>query len=578
MSDTSIDTSCTVTNHAGKPVVVLDAFTSATNVTNKSSSKGYQQTLKILSLAGGGQIIADGATGTVTLNDTRTDSNGNVLPNYLYQLLISEPASLFPVMNVGEALSFITTPMSYPPVTVTAAAAKNMSLAFVFCQNLMAYPGSSLATGFVQAMANAQNQPTVTGMMQVIAAYFNTTKSFQGLDFPSYLAVSTYMNAFAWTWGLDATAQPGRTYWLYSSSDAAGATQSSTDNTSPGHGSVTIALKANAPNPADPTDPNSGYTITYQPSSGDSSTLSFNGGQFVDSTSEDVPSICLQGSYALKSLFTHQDGDNVLWPILVGNVGGTKVIGVSQEPADAFVQWLKSLVPKSFDDLVTSFMKIMSVVMAIDFIKTKLTAKKDKLEDDKTNENEGKDPDEEQQKESQSDSEEVEEEALVNNRGRAKRMGTDEDGKPNMEVPDEENVSSAAAESQTEYTSALKESTSDYYNASITETQTQIESLAEINMTPELENAEGNLVQAKQNLQEAEQTGEFSGVQNNLTEAKASINTSMENMNVSEDLQTEIKTSQETAQEYEDSAKDLEGETESVESGGEELPPEVDLP
>jgi hypothetical protein len=239
MATNDIDKSCTITNNAGKSVVVLDAYTSATNVANNAPQKGYQQTLKLLPLAEGGQVLANGATGTVTLNDTRTE-NGETEPNYLYQLLISEPQSLFPVLDVGVALQFESSPMSYPPVTVAAAAAKNMTLAFTFCQNLMAYPGSNLAKGFMQAMTAAQQQSKVSDMMQTIADYFNNTTGFKGLDFLSYLAVSTYMQSFAWTWGLAASGQPGRTYWLYASSDA-GQQQSGGSQTSPNHSSIRLS-------------------------------------------------------------------------------------------------------------------------------------------------------------------------------------------------------------------------------------------------------------------------------------------------------------------------------------------------
>jgi len=576
MTTSSIDTSCQVTNNAGTPVVVLDAFKSATYVANNSPQRGYQQSLKILPLADGSQTIADGATGTVTLNDTRTNAQGQTLPNYLYQLLISQPQSLFPVMNVGEAVSFATSPMSYPPIIVTAAAAKNMKLAFAFCQNIMAYPGSNLAKNFLTAMTNAQGQSSVTAMMQAIADYFNTTKGFQGLDFPSYLAVSTYIKSFAWVWGLDANGNPGRTYYLYSSASAGGQSSGSSSQTT--EGSIAIQLKSSAPNPADPTDPNSGYTITFTPSSGDPITLNFSNGQFVNDTSADVPPICLQGGYALKSVFTQNSSDNVLWPILVGNVNGTQVIGVSQAPEGsdgAFMTWLKSLVPKSFDDALNSFLKIMGVVMALDFIKTKLAGKKEKLEDDKANENGGADPNPQQQADADAAADQVGNNAQADQQGAAGHMGNGPDGQPNIDVPAEAALPQAQAAANDAYVDAVNEAQGDALQGSINEYDGQVKQLAEIEVNPQLEDAMGNLVDANQNLPDARQSGDFSDINASLADAKTNVNAAMENMDVSAEVQQQIEDSQAAAAEYEESADDLNDEAESTSGGDEEFEPEV---
>jgi hypothetical protein len=101
-------------------------------------------------------------------------------------------------MNAGEALDFAKDPLSYPPITVTAAAAKNMDLALTFCQNIQAYPTSGVAKNFATALAAAVKLPTVDAMLKAIADYFNSTKGFKGLDFPSYSAVSTFIRSFSW--------------------------------------------------------------------------------------------------------------------------------------------------------------------------------------------------------------------------------------------------------------------------------------------------------------------------------------------------------------------------------------------
>jgi hypothetical protein len=561
-STTTVNTSCQVANDSGQPVVIVDAYTSATNVAKKSAAKGYQQALKILPLSDGGQVLADGATDTVTLDDTRVSGN-QTLPNYLYQLLISKPLGLFPVMDVGEAVEFGS--LTYPPITVTQAAAANMTKAFTFAQNIMAYPGSKLATGFVAALGSAQGQTTPATMMQAVADYFNTTKSFQGLDFPSYLAVSTHMNAFAWTWGLDPSGQPGRTYYLYAQSDAGGGTSGKTPSS---QGDVALSLAGGTPAVSDPTDPNSGFTAVLTPASGPTVNLTFNQGQFVDDATVDVPTICLQGTYALKSTFTQQSTDNVLWPVLVGTVNGVKVIGVSQAPEDSSQSWLKSLMPKSFNDVLEDFLKIMGVAMAIDFLKQKLAGKKESLENAEVNENAGRPPSPEQQQQADDDADVEEEEALEVNRGRAARLGPDADGQP-VEVPDAADLPAAQVAGNADQAAALNEVQGDQLQGAINEFDGQARQLAEIEVNPPLEDAMGNLVNADQALPEARQSGDFSDVSVNLNDARVSINESVSQMGnaVSDEVKSQIADSQADAAEYEDAAETIEEQSDSVESG-----------
>ncbi|PWV94401.1 hypothetical protein DFQ01_13130 [Paenibacillus cellulosilyticus] len=568
MSTTSsVNTACKITNNAGKPVVVLDAYDSSTNVANNSPKKGYQQSLKILSLAEGGQVLSDGGTGTVTLNDTRTDSGGKTQPNYLYQLLISEPGSLFPVMNVGEALDFDS--MGYPPVTVTAAAAKNMSLAFTFCQHLMAYPTTDLAKNFQQALTDAQKEKTVDDMMKKIADYFNSTKGFKGLDFPSYLAVSTYLKAFAWKWGLDDDNKPGRTYWLYGA-PGADSVSSSDSKAAVNYGSITLSRPASASETADPSDPNSGYTITYSPESGDDKQMTFSAMQLLDDASVDTPSICLQLTFARRSQFTQDTQDTALWPVLVGTLNGVKVIGVSQKPEDAFVKWLKNLVPKSFNDLVNSFLKIMGIWMAYDFLKTKFAGKKDKLQDDKTNENKGKDPSDDQQSEADQSADDIGSEALDDERSDASRLDSDE-----IDVPDLDNLDEVVDNVNNYVVETLREITADNYNAMIEEYEFQLKELAQIEVNPSLEEAMGKLVEAKGNLEEAIDSGDFSSVKDSLGEVKTSVTDAIGDMDISAELQEQLKESQQAIDDFQETADEMDDAANDIENGEDPIEPEV---
>ncbi|MCR8577400.1 hypothetical protein [Streptomyces sp. Isolate_219] len=220
----------------------------------------------------------------------------------LYQLLIAKPKSLFPVKDGVASVDFGT--LTYPPVTASQDEAANMVKGYRFTQSLMAYPSSKLAKDFAATVQSAQQEKTPQAMEKAIADYFNTTKGYQGLTFPSYVCASTFVRSFAWQWGLGDDGSPGRTYWLYAASDAGHQPpqdSKESDADSPNHGSVQFTRKDDAPEPADPTDRNSGYTITYTSTDGDTKQLCFSDGQLVDDPHADVPPVCLQGGYGLKS-------------------------------------------------------------------------------------------------------------------------------------------------------------------------------------------------------------------------------------------------------------------------------------
>ncbi|MCY1004063.1 hypothetical protein OV079_00450 [Nannocystis pusilla] len=128
----TINTDCKITNSSGKSVVVLNAANSSTNVAKNSPQQGFLQDLKALPGQSGAVVLADGASDTFTLNGTYVDAQGDTKTAYIYDLLVSQPDSLFPVMAVGESLNFDS--LSYPAITVTADAAANMAKAMNFAR------------------------------------------------------------------------------------------------------------------------------------------------------------------------------------------------------------------------------------------------------------------------------------------------------------------------------------------------------------------------------------------------------------------------------------------------------------
>jgi len=542
----AVDQSCKITNNSGKAVVVLDAYTSATSTAQSTPQQGYQQDLKALPLTGGGQTLANGATGTVTLNDTRTDSTGKSAPNYVYQLLLSDPATLAPVTNAGETVSFKTSPWSYPEITATAAAAKNMGLAVAFCQNIMAYPSSTLATGFVTAMNAAQQQSSVTAMMSTIATYFNTTKGYQGVDFPSYVAASTYITSYAYAFGLGDDATPGRTYWLYASSDASGPGNSSSGTS---HGKIVFTRKTNAPSPADPADRNSGFTIEFTPASGSAKALTLSGGQYLDDTKSDTPAVALAGSYALRSQFTKKSDDTGLWPILIGMVDGVKVIGVSMDPAD---NPAGNSSPITLDTLIDWFLKAMGLWMALDFIKSKLSAKDDKLKDAEGNENEGKAPTQEQVSEIDTEVNADAQAQVADFNEAAAKIGSDVELNAEQMTDEEFNAQMDALVEQVRNLgeTANDNVAGDNYQAQIDEYGDNLGQLAEIGVNDSLEDAMGQLGTATDALPDATSSGEFSSVSDSLAGVKSSMATAIEELPVGQELAAQLQESQTTIDDW----------------------------
>ena len=73
-----------------------------------------------------------------------------------------------------------------------------------------------MAVAFQAVMTTAFESGTITAAEAKTADFFNTYPPFKGLDFPSYVAVSTWMQAYAYIWGMNAKGQPGQTFYIYS--------------------------------------------------------------------------------------------------------------------------------------------------------------------------------------------------------------------------------------------------------------------------------------------------------------------------------------------------------------------------
>ena len=71
---------------------------------------------------------------------------------------------------------------------------------------------------------------------------------------------------------------------------------------------------------ADPTDPDSGFDISYTPTGGSPTSLKFEQGQLID----DKGAIGLNGSFGFAGTFTSKKGDTTVWPIFSGTLVGRR--------------------------------------------------------------------------------------------------------------------------------------------------------------------------------------------------------------------------------------------------------------
>ena len=539
-------TTCQITNNSGDPIVIVDAF----NTDSASSAQCYAQTLKILPTNTGSQTLPNNATATITLNDTFT-YNGQQDPQHCYQLLISRPESLFPVMDVSEMLNFST--QTYPSVTVTAAAAKNMKLALNFQQSIMAYPTSSMATGFVQAMNQAASETSVTAMEQDIANFFNSTENYKGLDLDSYIAMASYLSTFAWLWGMaDDGKTPGRTYYIYKSAGDKG-------STSIGQVVFTQTAKTPAPN-----DHNSGFTITYTPTSGSSRTLYFNNNTLVNDLKADFPNFCVQGNFALKSTFTGNSSDNIIWPIFSGQISGEQVLLVSDAPSTES-WWQQHVSSKTWKDWLHMLMTVGSLGMMIEFFWKKVAGKKKKMQSDEANENKGKPLTEDQITDANNLANSVGEQTLAESQSTLNQLDS------GLQMPTTEAaLNNTLATAKQEQINVNNEMQADTYNGIIDEYTEQIDELAKIAVNPDIENAMNSLEKAQTEVNQGQETGDFDfgAIQSDLSSVDQSITkfTKTYQKNISETTKKQLEESQSEIADYEETIDNIEKNNEDIDN------------
>lgn len=311
---------CIITNKAPIDVIVLDACSADTSPTQEI----FQETLKVLPPEDKSSYIKANGSGNVLLDDQHKNDNGEEVDTTAYQLVIAKADCLYPVKATHSTRAHDSTKgiYYYPGVTIEVDDYTNMKSAEQFLQNIMAYPSYDLAEGFADACSQAKDAAN-TDTTDYVANFFAGTINYQKVKLNMLTAVTTYYDQFPYVW---ASYQGGKTYYLYSASDGIVAYE----------GSLQVTVPGVIPASSDKALP--GFSITFTDPKNVDMKIFFRKGKFIDTITEDVPSICLFGSFSLKSDLTNVATDKNLISVIVGRVGKKEVIGFDEKQKETVVK------------------------------------------------------------------------------------------------------------------------------------------------------------------------------------------------------------------------------------------------
>lgn len=355
-ADTVVSPAVSITNNAAAAVVPLDAYDPSTT---PSTNQLYELPLTIRATSTGSRTIDAGATATVPLDATRN----------LYDFLFARPADLFPVQNSALMQNVISG--AYPPLTIDAGSAAQAALAMRFYVQILAFPTSNLAVQYAQVLSNATaNAQSPEALDAAIAQFFQGTNNYQSLTLDAVVAAQTYTRGFAYVWAGFASDfssfNDNITFYLYS----AGTAPAGSNQAAPSSQGTLVLTKTSSAAVADPTDRTGGYTITYNPPSGTALPMSYVDGQFDSDPSADFPAIALRGSFLVKSSLTNLASDNVIIPVVSGQVNGVQVLGttIEQNTPSSPGFFYTFTHPQGFLGWLSVIGSVAGVLMTIDFL------------------------------------------------------------------------------------------------------------------------------------------------------------------------------------------------------------------
>jgi hypothetical protein len=324
----------------------------------------FEQGLKLLSTTSGAQSIAANSSGTVVLDDWH-DNNGVSTYTKLYDIIYAKPDTLFPIKSQGAILNHST--QDYTPVTVTNDEVNAMKQTEAFTQTIAAYPTSQLAQSYTAALQSTTNSATGSDDIDdKISAFFASTQQYQDVTLDTIIALKSYYDVFPMVW---AGYQSTKTYYFYSSDGSTVKANGSLVINIPS----TITLDKSLP----------GFSFTYTDANNNKKPLLYVNGQFVDDATSDVPNICLNGTFVLKSTLTKVDTDTMIIPILSGTIFSDQVLGydtpLSKDggDSDGWGGLYTLLHPKDAQGWLQLFLTFVGVVMGVDFVVKQLKTVKD---------------------------------------------------------------------------------------------------------------------------------------------------------------------------------------------------------
>lgn len=587
MADIQYNLNCEITNNSGEDIIVLDAHAEGDDF-----KIFYFQELPVIKFITGDSILSSGQSNTIKLTrQYKSSISGEMKPVGHYQLICASPRTLRPIAIIDEEILRHDNPRDFPPITVTKDDNEKMLKALQFSQTIGAFPGSDLAKDFVAAMKSTEKM-TLEDADATIEKFFKSTRNFTMLDHPAVMAFNTYTEAFAANWLPPLTKVPGQpekailpyntySYWLYSPKNMGGyndATGTKSPATSASCEGV-IAFKnykIHSGMIADPTDPCSGWDVVissdgYSKDGGSSARpLKFDHGQFVDQFS-DAPAIALKGCWTSKSTFTHDLTDTSFWPILVGTMNGVDVIGIPMHPEHAWDKFAKFWQHLTFKKLLSTFLMVMGVAMALDFLYQKLLKKRLKGEEIKDRVNDGKELTPEQTQETIDAAAKAEVAGRAEQLKLAERMGQ-EGGQAKITVPDEAGIDSSQTAVKASQVSTKQNLAADATQEVANNAQKTLDTIDEYGAgdTDDLQDAIDDL---SDKAEAARTSSEFSNDFANIKTQIDSIETGLKNIvakaeqNLNSETKAELDNAQTAREELSDLSEETAKEGEAVDNG-----------
>ena len=235
---------------------------------------------------------------------------GTSTPVNVYGLMACQANNFFPIDSYWRSVQQGVVPaITLPsPSPCNSSSAAN---AYVFLQNLLAYPTSPLAQQFT-AVLNAASSPTSSGNgSTTIDAFFTSSADYQNVNYEIFSAVMNYVQAFPYAWANFASSF---TYNVYAEQLTC-------------LGTVVLTLQNTAPTTV--AEALAAYTITWFPSGQTPVTLSFSGGQFVAPESAGFSGICLQTVFMDMAALSGDPSDSgTPTQALIGLINGINVFAI----------------------------------------------------------------------------------------------------------------------------------------------------------------------------------------------------------------------------------------------------------